>query len=105
MRMLLKAQLDTEAANRAIADGSMPQVMGRVLEALQPEAAYFAPIDGKRTALIVFDLKDPSQIPVVSEPFFKDMHATVEFIPVMTREDLAAGLAQVEARAGDGAPA
>jgi len=105
MRMLLKAQMDTEAANRAIADGSMPQVMERVLEALQPEAAYFAPIDGKRTALIVFDLKDPSQIPVVSEPFFKTMQATVEFIPVMRRDDLAAGLAQLEATAANGATA
>ena len=105
MRMLLKAQMDTEAANRAIADGSMPEAMGRIMDMLQPEAAYFAPLDGKRTALIVFDLKDPSQIPVVSEPFFNVMNAKVEFTPVMTRDDLAAGLAQVEARAGDGAPA
>lgn len=100
--MLLKAQLDTEAANRAIADGSMPEAMGRVLDALQPEAAYFAPIDGKRTALLVFDLKDPSQIPVVSEPFFNVMNATVEFFPVMTRDDLTAGLAQVEATSRGG---
>lgn len=103
--MLLKAQMDTEAANRAIADGSMPEAMGRIMDALQPEAAYFAPIDGKRTALIVFDLKDPSQIPVVSEPFFNVMNAKVEFIPVMTREDLAAGLAQLEGAAPDGATA
>ena len=95
MRMLLKAQMDTEAANRAIADGSMPEAMERIMDVLQPEAAYFAPLDGKRTALIVFDLKDPSQIPVVSEPLFTVMNATVEFIPVMTREDLAAGLEQI----------
>ncbi len=97
--MLLKAQMDTEAANRAIADGSLPEAMERVMDALQPEAAYFAPLDGKRTALIVFDMKDPSQIPVVSEPFFKVMNATVEFTPVMTREDLATGLGQLEASA------
>ena len=103
--MLLKAQLDTEAANRAIADGSMPEAMERIMDMLQPEAAYFAPLDGKRTALIVFDLKDPSQIPVVSEPFFNVMNAKVEFTPVMTRDDLAAGLAQLEATAADGATA
>ena len=92
MRMLLKVQMDVEAANRAIRDGSWGQTMERLMQALQPEAAYFTALDGKRTGLIVFDLKEPSQMPSIAEPFFMAVNASVEFAPVMTAEDLQAGL-------------
>ncbi len=95
MRMMMKVKMDTEAASRAIQDGSLPQVMQETLGELQPEAAYFGPENGVRTAFIVFDLQDPSQLPVVSEPLFRTMKATVEMFPVMDREDLQKGLQQV----------
>jgi len=58
MRTLLKFQMDVEAANRSIRDGSWADAMNRVMQGLQPEAAYFTAMDGKRTGLIVFDLKE-----------------------------------------------
>ncbi len=93
--MMMKLQLDTEAANRAIADGSLPQLMQDTLERLRPEAAYFGPEDGVRTAFIVFDLEDPSQIPSISEPLFSKVKARIQLFPVMDREDLQKGLQQV----------
>jgi hypothetical protein len=95
MRMMMKVKMDTEAASRAIQDGSLPQLMQEMLENLQPEAAYFGPENGVRTAFIVFDLEDPSHIPPLSEPLFRTMKATVEIFPVMDREDLQKGLQQV----------
>jgi hypothetical protein len=92
MRMLLKVQMDVEAGNRAIEDGSLAETLDRVMGQIQPEAAYFTAIDGKRTALIFFDLKEPSQIPPVAEPFFRTLNAAVDFTPAMTREDVQAGL-------------
>jgi hypothetical protein len=92
MRMLLKVQMEVEAANRAIKDGSWGQTMERVMQALQPEAAYFTALDGKRTGLIVFDLKEPSQIPSIAEPFFMSVNASIELTPVMTMEDVQTGL-------------
>jgi hypothetical protein len=92
MRMLLRIQMETEAANRAIRDGSWARTMERVMQELQPEAAYFAAQDGKRTGLIVFDLKEPAQIPSVAEPFFMAVNASIEISPVMTMEDVQAGL-------------
>jgi hypothetical protein len=62
------------------------------MQALQPEAAYFTALDGKRTSLIVFDLKEPSQIPSIAEPFFGAVNASIELTPVMTIEDLQPGL-------------
>ncbi len=93
--MMLKVQMDTEAGSKAIADGSMPQLMQDMLERLQPESAYFGPEDGVRTAFIVFDLQDPSQIPSISEPMFSKVKANLRMFPVMDREDLQKGLQQL----------
>lgn len=95
MRMMMKVRVDTEAGSRAIADGSMAQVMQEALGRLQPEAAYFGPEDGIRTAFIVFDLQDPSQLPPITEPMFSKFKAKIEMFPVMDRDDLQKGLGQV----------
>lgn len=43
---------------------------------------------GQRTAYVVSELADASQIPGVAEPFFLAFNAAVEFYPVMTPADL-----------------
>ena len=95
MRMMLKAHLDTEAASQRIKDGTLPQVMQHTLEMLHPEAAYFGPEDGIRTAFFVFDMTDPSQLPAISEPLFSHFKARVEIFPVMNSDDLQRGLSQL----------
>jgi hypothetical protein len=95
MRTMMKVQIDTEAGSRAIEDGSLPQLMQQTLGALRPEAAYFGPEDGIRTAFIVFDLQDPSQLPSLSEPLFSRLKARVQMFPVMDQEDLQKGLQQL----------
>jgi hypothetical protein len=95
MRMMMKVQIDTEAGSRAIADGSLPQLMQETLGRLQPEAAYFGPENGIRTAFIVFDLQDPSELPALSEPLFSTLKANIQMFPVMDREDLQKGLGEI----------
>jgi hypothetical protein len=95
MRMLLKAEMDTEAASRAIQDGTLGQTMEKVLGALHPEAAYFTALNGRRTALIFFDLAEPSQIPSVAEPFFMELGASIELVPVMNADDVMTGVQAV----------
>ncbi len=95
MRMMMKIKMDTEAGSRAISDGSLAQVMQDTLGQLQPEAAYFGPENGVRTAFIVFDLQSPSQLPPITEPLFRTMKATIEMFPVMDQEDLQKGLGQI----------
>ena len=92
MRMMMKAKMDSAAASEAIRDGRMPEVMQSTMEQLKPEAAYFGPDGGQRTAFIVFEMDDPSQLPAISEPLFSEFHATVEVFPVMDRADLERGL-------------
>ena len=95
MRMMMKVRMDTEAGSRAIQDGSMASLLQETLGKLQPEAAYFGPDDGMRTAFIVFDLKDPSQLPSITEPLFGQLRAKVEMFPVMNQEDVQKGLQQL----------
>jgi hypothetical protein len=95
MRTLLKVQIPVEAGNAAITQGTLPTVLQGTLGQLQPEASYFFSAEGQRSAFIVFDLSDPSQIPVIAEPLFQGLNAHVEFIPVMNLDDLQAGLDQL----------
>ncbi len=94
MRSLLKFSIPVEKGNQAINDGSLAKVVQDLLGQIKPEAAYFTTIDGKRTALVVFDLSDPSAIPSIGEPLFMNLNASVELIPVMNAEDLMKGLSQ-----------
>ncbi len=93
MRFMLIVRTSTEMANASVREGRIGDLLQRSMEQLQPEAAYFGPMDGLRTAFMVFNLDDPSRIPAISEPFFQELGARVDFIPVMTPEDLARGLA------------
>ncbi|WP_033824173.1 DUF3303 family protein [Kitasatospora sp. MBT63] len=92
MRMLLTVQMDTEKANTAITGKTLPATMKTVFDRIKPEAAYFGALDGQRTGYIVFDLKEPLDIPSIAEPFFQDLGAKVTFVPVMTFDDVQAGL-------------
>ena len=99
MRMMLKAQMDTATASKAIQAGRMPAVMQSMMEKLKPEAAYFGPDGGHRTAFIIFQMDDPSQLPAISEPLFTEFGASVEIFPVMDRDDLERGLSALGSHA------
>ena len=90
--------MDVEAANQAIQDGSLQWTMQAVTERIHPEAVYFTAEGGKRTAYLIFDLADSSQIPEIAEPFFHTLRAEVDFKPVMNSEELAKGLQTWEAK-------
>jgi hypothetical protein len=88
MRMLMTVKMPHAEFNSALKAGTASQKMGQIMEALKPETAYFTSIDGHRTALLVVDLADPSQIPALAEPWFLSFNADVDFRPVMTPDDL-----------------
>ena len=93
MRMMVKFTLPTtEEVNAKIGDGSITQSMETMLGNLQPEAAYFCPTDGKRGGYIVFNMEQESEGVTKLEPLWLEMGATVEIVPVMTVDDLRAGL-------------
>ena len=91
--MLLRFELGLAATNEAVRTGTMDEVNQQLMDSTKPEAAYFGTENGRRTGYLVFDMVDSAQIPVIAEPLFQRMGATVEFIPVMNADELQRGLA------------
>ena len=89
MRMLMYVSFPLEPFNSAVRDGSIGQKMQRILEAIKPEAAYFSEQNGRRGGTLVVDVKDPSDVPKLAEPWFLTFDAEVHFRVAMTPADLA----------------
>ena len=95
MRMMMRWTVPVERGNETIKDGSLAKTIEEMMEKLRPEAAYFWPEQGERGGMMVFDMADPSQIPIIAEPLFLNHDAAVEFLPVMDADDLKKALAAV----------
>jgi hypothetical protein len=94
MRMMLKAVMDTEAANEAARKGELQDITKQLVARLNAEAAYFVSDGGQRSCLIVFDMTDSAQIPVIAEPLFQGAKAQVTLAPCMNLDDLDRGLSE-----------
>jgi hypothetical protein len=92
---MARISVPVESGNRAIKDGSLGPALQRAAERWKPEAMYFTTFDGQRTAFMVFDLPDSSDLPPFAEPFFRELNAEVELAPAMNGDDLQKGLSQV----------
>ena len=94
MRMLLKISMSVEKANEAAKSGALKQSIESTMQALKPEAAYFYPEDGKRTAIMIFDMQGSWQLPAMVEPLFQQLGASIHVTPVMNGEDLQRGFTE-----------
>jgi hypothetical protein len=92
MRMLLKASIPVEKGSEAYKSGALQRTVQSAAQALKPEAMYFFPEDGKRTCLMVFDMEGSWQLPVIVEPLFEALDASVLVTPVMNGDDLERGM-------------
>lgn len=92
MRMMLRAVVDTESGNRAMADGTAQKTIQETVERLQPEALYFVGEDGQRSLWAVIDMADSARLPEIAEPLYQ-LGARVTLTPCMSLEDLQRGLA------------
>jgi hypothetical protein len=87
MRFLFKISMAVEQGNAAARDGF--KAIQTILEQQKPEAAYFVAEGGKRTAFLIVNMDDASQIPAIAEPWFLALNAAIECTPAMVPEDLA----------------
>lgn len=99
MRMLVHAKIPHEPFNTALRNGTAGETLRRILEETKPEAVYFTEYNGRRGAILIVDMADPSKAPALAEPWFLSFNADVEFHIVMSPEDLArAGLDAIAKR-------
>ena len=83
--------MPVEHGNEAAKSGALQQSIQSTIEALKPEAAYFYPENGKRTAIMIFDMEGSWQLPKTVEPLFQNLGASIDLTPVMNGEDLQRG--------------
>ena len=92
MRVMVKFTIPTQKTNPLVEDGSIGQSMQTMLGNLQPEAAYFCHVDGKRGGYLVANVGEGSELVTKIEPFFLQLGAEIETFPVMNADELGAGL-------------
>jgi hypothetical protein len=93
MRILMHVKLPHEPFNSYVRDGSIGNKLKRILDETKPETAYFTEYGGRRGAVMIVDMANPSKIPAFAEPWFLTFNADVEFHAAMNADDLAkAGL-------------
>jgi hypothetical protein len=88
MRMLLDITIPHEPFNSLVRQGTAGKKLGEILDATKPEAVYFTEQDGKRGAIVIVDMANPSKIPSLAEPWFLSFNADVKCRIAMTPDDL-----------------
>lgn len=88
MKMLVHVKLPIEPFNTMTKNGTVGKTIGRILDEIKPEAVYFTEYRGRRGAIMIVDVPDPSKVPAVSEPWFLAFNADVHFHVVMSPDDL-----------------
>lgn len=97
MKYIMKIRIPNETGNENLRDPQFGKKMQEALSEIKAEAAYFTTVNGGRGGYIIVNMDDASQIPAVAEPFFAWLKADIDFLPVMTPEDLKKAGSSIEA--------
>lgn len=96
MRFVVTATWDMEAGNALAKKGALASTVQSILEDIKPEAVYFVANEGQRSAIMIVNLDDASQMPAVAEPWFLAVKARLNFQLAMQPEDLAKAAPSIE---------
>jgi len=88
MKMLLTVEFPPEPFNTLVKNGTVGPIIGRILETIKPETAFFTEHDGKRGAIFVVTVERSSEVPSFAEPFYLNFQASCSFRILMSPEDL-----------------
>lgn len=94
MRFLIRTRIPTEDGNKMVQDPNFLKNLEEYMNKVKPEAAYFMPIDGHRSAAFIVNIQSNDQVPTIVEPLFQWMGANVDVIPVMNFDELKMGISK-----------
>lgn len=98
MKYIMKVRFPSgKEGNDLIRDPKFGKKIQDLIAEVKAEAVYFTLICGTRGAYIIVNMDDPSQMPALAEPFFLWAKADVDFLPVMTVQDLEKATPAIEA--------
>ncbi|MFT5848715.1 panthothenate synthetase [Psychroserpens sp.] len=88
MKMLVNVTFPIEPFNTMVKKGTAGEIIGRVIDDINPESIYFTDQDGHRGAVMVVEISKAVDIPSISEPWFLNFEASCEFKIALTSDDL-----------------
>ncbi len=88
MKMLVNVFFPIEPFNSMVRNGTVGDILGRIIDDIKPESIYFTEQDGTRGAVMAVDIPDSSAVPSIAEPWFLNFEANCEFRIAMTPDDL-----------------
>ncbi len=88
MRYQFRVSIPNEPFNTYVREGTVGKLIGRILEETKPETVYFTEDDGRRGAIIAYDVNTVSQVPSLAEPWFITFNAECRIQVAMSPEDL-----------------
>ena len=88
MKMLVNVTCPVEPFNTLVRHGKAGEILNQVIEDIKPESIYFTELDGKRGAIMIVDVSDPTRIPAIAEPWFLNFKAICKFRIAITPEEL-----------------
>ena len=88
VRFIVTAEWDMDAGNDAARSGKLAETVQSIVEDLEPEAIYFMATHGQRSAVMVVNIDDASELPGIAEPWFLAFNAKIDARPAMVLEDL-----------------
>ncbi len=88
MKMLVNVTCPIEPFNSMVRNGTVGEIISRVIDDIKPESIYFTEQDGNRGAVMVVEVANASDIPSIAEPWFLNFEAICEFRIAMTPDDL-----------------
>jgi hypothetical protein len=92
MRVMVKFRIPVEGGNESVRSGRINTILGKIMEDLKPEAAYFYSEGGWRAGLFVVSMNDSSEVFQIGERLWIGLGAEVELVPVMAADDIKKGL-------------
>jgi hypothetical protein len=84
----MNIRIPHEPFNEYVRQGTVGQIIRKILEDSQPEVVYFTEKDGRRGAVMIVDVTSPDRIPSFAEPWFLKFNADCEFRIAMSPEAL-----------------
>lgn len=99
MRFLVRATVSLEAGNAQLRRPGFGEKLMRTLASLNAEATYFAVENGARVIYLIVTVLGSDEIPRIAEPLWVVCEATVDFIPLITLEDMEKAGPHIEALA------
>ena len=96
MRFLVRATVSLEAGNAQLRDPTFGPKLMSTLASLNAEATYFGVENGARCIYLIVTVNGSDDIPRIAEPLWFICQATVDFIPLITLEDMAKAEPDIE---------